>query len=314
MWDYNVGLVRITPFFKCCKYSKTTPGKMLNSNPGLKDICHSITGGSIAAQGYWMPYEAAKAVATTFCYRIRHALFPIFGPDFIDACITPDDPAFGRMVIESAIVDRCTAAAHECRALRAKRTSYQKFPLTGDSRATASPALDQPQLWNRARNLLESKPATKRGYVESGYGTGTESDPNERYLSSPPTPVKPDWTAIDPTTWPSQPSFLSSTELWSRTSSSLSPTAIHPKRSLDDTDIEEFDSYEGSENCNSSSSSDNFGRSSTMSCLLGKSPNTNESLLTREARAAYMLLQLHVADQGLGGEHRDKRLRMSASL
>jgi len=22
MWDYNVGLVRITPFFKCCKYSK----------------------------------------------------------------------------------------------------------------------------------------------------------------------------------------------------------------------------------------------------------------------------------------------------
>ena len=22
MWDYTVGLVRITPFFKCCKYSK----------------------------------------------------------------------------------------------------------------------------------------------------------------------------------------------------------------------------------------------------------------------------------------------------
>lgn len=22
MWDYNIGLVRITPFFKCCKYSK----------------------------------------------------------------------------------------------------------------------------------------------------------------------------------------------------------------------------------------------------------------------------------------------------
>lgn len=24
MWDYNVGLVRITPFFKCCKYSKVS--------------------------------------------------------------------------------------------------------------------------------------------------------------------------------------------------------------------------------------------------------------------------------------------------
>jgi hypothetical protein len=22
MWDYNIGLVRITPFFKSCKYSK----------------------------------------------------------------------------------------------------------------------------------------------------------------------------------------------------------------------------------------------------------------------------------------------------
>lgn len=75
MWDYNVGLVRMTPFFKCCKYSKvcaycfpdcameprpaatraddaqTTPAKMLNMNPGLRDITHSITGGSIMAQG-----------------------------------------------------------------------------------------------------------------------------------------------------------------------------------------------------------------------------------------------------------------------
>ena len=24
MWDYNVGLVRMTPFFKCCKYSKVS--------------------------------------------------------------------------------------------------------------------------------------------------------------------------------------------------------------------------------------------------------------------------------------------------
>lgn len=24
LWDYQVGLVRITPFFKCCKYSKVS--------------------------------------------------------------------------------------------------------------------------------------------------------------------------------------------------------------------------------------------------------------------------------------------------
>jgi hypothetical protein len=26
VWDYNVGLVRMTPFFKSCKYSKVNPG------------------------------------------------------------------------------------------------------------------------------------------------------------------------------------------------------------------------------------------------------------------------------------------------
>ncbi|CAI4212589.1 unnamed protein product [Parascedosporium putredinis] len=50
MWDYNVGLVRMTPFFKCCQYGKTMPAKMLSLNPGLKDITHSITGGAISAQ------------------------------------------------------------------------------------------------------------------------------------------------------------------------------------------------------------------------------------------------------------------------
>ncbi|KAL9632846.1 MAG: hypothetical protein Q9204_003634 [Flavoplaca sp. TL-2023a] len=50
MWDYNIGLVRITPFFKALDYPKTTPARMLGRNPGLKEICHSITGGSLAAQ------------------------------------------------------------------------------------------------------------------------------------------------------------------------------------------------------------------------------------------------------------------------
>ena len=67
MWDYNIGLVRITPFFKCCEYGKvrvqsmrsnhrltavqTIPAKVLATNPGLKEITHSITGGALAAQG-----------------------------------------------------------------------------------------------------------------------------------------------------------------------------------------------------------------------------------------------------------------------
>lgn len=71
MWDYDVGLVRITPFFKCLGYakvstpcvtvsiseptadslSKTKPSQMLDKNPGLRDITPSITGGAVSAQG-----------------------------------------------------------------------------------------------------------------------------------------------------------------------------------------------------------------------------------------------------------------------
>ena len=30
MWDYNVGLVRVTPFFKACGYSKVAyPGRFM---------------------------------------------------------------------------------------------------------------------------------------------------------------------------------------------------------------------------------------------------------------------------------------------
>lgn len=101
---------------------------MLNMNPGLRDITHSITGGSIMAQGmryesdlyggilrpqepltdtftgYWMPHACAKAVCATFCAPIAGALIPIFGPDFPSQCISPDAPEHGRMAIDAAIV------------------------------------------------------------------------------------------------------------------------------------------------------------------------------------------------------------------
>jgi hypothetical protein len=81
---------------------------MLNVNPGLQKITHSITGGALKGQGpslphppqnqltrsgYWMPYSAAKAIAATFSHDIRHALVPLFGPDFPGLCAVPAPPA-----------------------------------------------------------------------------------------------------------------------------------------------------------------------------------------------------------------------------
>ncbi|RHZ56396.1 hypothetical protein CDV55_104889 [Aspergillus turcosus] len=130
MWDYNIGLVRTTHLFKCNDYSKTTPAKMLNANPGLREICHSITGGALAAQGYWMPFEAAKAVAATFCWKIRHALTPLFGLDFPSMCIHPQDRGrFGRMVIDPSIVRKATETADYYRMLELQSPSYSSLRL-----------------------------------------------------------------------------------------------------------------------------------------------------------------------------------------
>ncbi|KAK3706632.1 hypothetical protein LTR37_012641 [Vermiconidia calcicola] len=112
MWDYDNGLVRITPFFKACKYSKTTPAKALTTNPGLKDLAHSITGGALAAQGYWMPYQCARAICATFCYKIRWALTPIFGASFLRECLPPNHPDFGKFKIASETV-RCAQLESE---------------------------------------------------------------------------------------------------------------------------------------------------------------------------------------------------------
>ncbi|KAI0482865.1 hypothetical protein GGR56DRAFT_670698 [Xylariaceae sp. FL0804] len=126
MWDYNNGLVRMTPFFKCCKYPKTTPAKMLNANPGLKEITHSITGGAIMAQGYWMPYECAKAVCATFCHHVAGALIPLFGPDFPSLCTPAEAPEHTRMIIDPATVMESTREADHFRRiyLAASKTAH----------------------------------------------------------------------------------------------------------------------------------------------------------------------------------------------
>ncbi|GLA77019.1 hypothetical protein AtubIFM55763_008898 [Aspergillus tubingensis] len=107
-WDYNVGLVLTTALFKCNGHPKTAPAKVLKMNPGLSEITYSITGGALVGQGYWMPFRAAKALATTFCWNIRFLLTPMFGLDFPAQCIPPNDARFNNMIIDPEIVRQAT--------------------------------------------------------------------------------------------------------------------------------------------------------------------------------------------------------------
>ncbi|CAK7235200.1 hypothetical protein SBRCBS47491_009211 [Sporothrix bragantina] len=163
MWDYNIGLVRMTPFFKCCKYSKTTPAKMLNLNPGLRDITHSITGGSIMAQGYWMPFTCAKAVCATFCYHIAGALIPIFGPDFPSECLPPQSTDFARMVIDQALVIEATRETHIMREIYLRNPDEGVMPPVGtseDARSVAKRPRWEPQMTSMSAPV--SRPVSRR--------------------------------------------------------------------------------------------------------------------------------------------------------
>ncbi|RKF65892.1 putative apses transcription factor xbp1 [Erysiphe neolycopersici] len=129
MWDYNIGLVRITPFFKCCNYTKTTPAKMLAQNPGLRDITHSITGGELTAQGYWMPFSCARDLCATFCHHIAPALIPIFGPSFPSICVHPKTPEYGRMIISpKTISEAAIQAKSSCSFILAAKAKISTYP------------------------------------------------------------------------------------------------------------------------------------------------------------------------------------------
>jgi len=80
--------------------------------------------------GYWIPYEAAKALAAKFCYRIRYALTIIFGDTFPEQCLPEHHPEFGKYQIDAKIISACCqkSAAQLCieqRRLRAAIHQHQ---------------------------------------------------------------------------------------------------------------------------------------------------------------------------------------------
>jgi hypothetical protein len=88
----------------------------MRTNPGLEDLVHSITGGALAAQGYWIPFSCARALCATFCWEIRWVLTPVFGPSFVTECLPPDHQNYRRWKIDSNIVRRAELQAEDWRA------------------------------------------------------------------------------------------------------------------------------------------------------------------------------------------------------
>ncbi|KAJ5679899.1 hypothetical protein N7462_008143 [Penicillium macrosclerotiorum] len=199
MWDYNIGLVRTTPLFKCMGYSKTTPGKALGVNPGLREICHSITGGALAAQGYWMPFEAAKALAATFCWKIRFVLTPLFGNDFPELCIPEDNHSrFANMVVDSDIVTRATELANYYRMLENGNITCAR----NDASPVDSSRFQEPEKEADYPSATEDLPyrrltskLPRHSYLDDvGSARGSSSD---SFCGSPSSPTRSTFTPIN---------------------------------------------------------------------------------------------------------------------
>ncbi|QUC16948.1 uncharacterized protein UV8b_01189 [Ustilaginoidea virens] len=176
MWDYSTGFVRMTPFFKCMGYAKTKPSQVLDRNPGLRDVCPSVTGGAVVAQGYWMPYTCARALCATFCHEISGALTPIFGPGFPADCVSPASPYFGDMVISQRLIldakaqksvfsKHCASVDGGSHGLRRGRANHN--PCTRDPPSASSAESGGPHDLGEAAHDAEAKPTRKRKRTSS---------------------------------------------------------------------------------------------------------------------------------------------------
>ena len=87
-----------------------------------------------------MPYAAARALAATFCWKIRFALTPLFGDDFVDLCVHPSDPAYKQFIIDPDITKQCeeemyawkNGGGHRRRASKANKHTVN-MPLRSES-------------------------------------------------------------------------------------------------------------------------------------------------------------------------------------
>jgi hypothetical protein len=128
-----------------------------------------------------MPYEAAKAVAATFCWKMRHALTPVFGLDFPDLCLAPDDPHYGDMMIDHDITKRCTdeAAAYRLIELERRNTDARASPGSG----SFPPGPLTPSTPTHPRPYKELRPKALK-LDTSGYTTEGSSRDEKYQLAS----------------------------------------------------------------------------------------------------------------------------------
>jgi len=245
-----------------------------------------------------MPFDAAKAVAATFCHEIRYALTPVFGLDFVRLCVAPEDPSFARMVIDRGIVQRCTEQATGFRLLSRETsvTSSPRSPGLSDGFGKTTPKSLRPKPIKSIRS-------------KDSFEMDMDMDRTSNYLYAPQPLPSPGWVALNTPRsvmtpqWspqlPSQPAspYPSHADVTYPYGGSSSSEENRPAKRIRS---EEDDDYDDSSTSRSSASPQ-------------MSPNRKEkpTTLSKENRAACMLMRMHMDDAKI--DHTRSRSRRAST-
>lgn len=145
-----------------------------------------------------MPYQCARDICATFCWDIRWALTPIFGPSFLHDCKPPGSTGFQTYKTHREVIRQCTL---EAEGWSHNTSSRVGTPMSGGgeeqytSAPRSAPQLEQKVLRSRASrpNLRVDSPFDSSSSASS-YEEG-DSSVDSPCISPKTTPLS--WTSIN---------------------------------------------------------------------------------------------------------------------
>ena len=244
-----------------------------------------------------MPFDAAKAIAATFCYGIRYALLPLFGPSFVHMCAKPGTEGFGQMVIDPDVIARCTQQAKYYSELAAADRLDDSRSSTPESKPAAIGLMSR-----------KMKPKAKRAYNDTPYTS--DADGSDNYLPSPQSSVNLKSPRV-PKPWPGTLELPFAQEIYADTSAVRHERPTSPTSSSSGGDISPKTTTRVSKRTRKTGKAVEQESSSQRPMKESASPHTRSpspNTATKETRAAYVLMQLHLAGPSLqDAEHSLKR-------
>lgn len=133
-----------------------------------------------------MPFKCARAVCLTFCYSIRWALTPVFGPSFVNECLKPDDPGYGRWKINPQLV---LEAAQEVK--DRKTTSPGRSHSPADSKMLQEIPRSMPANIIAGKDLRPRKEKKPSFPSSSPFASDSDASYNHHYSHKAPAPRSP---------------------------------------------------------------------------------------------------------------------------